>query len=124
VAIDRLLGQLREDFAVKDLGPLNYFLGVRVHHHIDGFTLTQHKCIHDLLSRTNMLAASAAVTPMVPVEKITITDGEPLLRENSTRYRSVAGALQYIADSTRYFVLGKSCLSIYGYPYFSALDCS
>jgi hypothetical protein len=25
VAIDRLLGQLRDDFAVKDLGPLSYF---------------------------------------------------------------------------------------------------
>jgi hypothetical protein len=48
-AIDRLLGQLRDDFAVKDLRPLSYFLSVEVHH-IDGLTLTQHKYIHDLLS--------------------------------------------------------------------------
>jgi hypothetical protein len=55
VAIDRLLWQLRDDFAVKDLGPLSYFLGVAVHHHAEGFTLTQHKYIHDLLSQTNSL---------------------------------------------------------------------
>jgi hypothetical protein len=96
VAVDCLLGQLRDDFAVKDLGPVSYFLGVEVHHHIDSLTLTRHKYIHDLLFRTNMLAASAAVTPMVPAEKITLTDGEPLSQENSTRYRSVVGALQYL----------------------------
>jgi hypothetical protein len=94
VAVDCLLGQLRDGFAVKDLGPLSYFLGVEVHHHIDGLTLTRHKYIHDLLSWTNMLASSAAVTPMVPAEKITLVDGEPLSQENSTRYRSVVGALQ------------------------------
>jgi hypothetical protein len=30
VATDRLLQQLRQDFAVKDLGALSYFLGVEV----------------------------------------------------------------------------------------------
>jgi histone deacetylase 1/2 len=44
-----------------------------------------------------MLVASAAVTPMAPDEKITLTDGEPLSPKNSTRYRSVVGALQYLS---------------------------
>ena len=57
-ATDHLLGQLRDDFAVKDLGLLRYFLGIEVLHHRDGLTLTQHKYIHDLLLRTNMLSAS------------------------------------------------------------------
>jgi hypothetical protein len=48
-------------------------------------------------SWTNMLAASAAVTPMAPDENITLTDGEPFSPENSTRYRSVVGALQYLS---------------------------
>jgi hypothetical protein len=34
---------------------------------------------------------------MVPAEKITLTDGEPLSPEDSTRYRSVVGALQYLS---------------------------
>jgi hypothetical protein len=44
-----------------------------------------------------MLVASVAVTLMVPAETITLTDGEPLSPENSTRYRSVVGALQYLS---------------------------
>jgi hypothetical protein len=44
-----------------------------------------------------MLVASAAVTPMVLAEKITLIDGEPLSPENSTRYRSVVAALQYLS---------------------------
>jgi hypothetical protein len=44
-----------------------------------------------------MLVASAAVTPMVLAEKITLIDGEPLSPENSTRYRSVVVALQYLS---------------------------
>ena len=31
-ATNRLLPQLQADFALKDLGPLSYFLGIEVHH--------------------------------------------------------------------------------------------
>jgi hypothetical protein len=55
-ATDRLLGQLRDDFVVKDMGPLSYFLGIEVHHHPHGLTMTQQKYIHDILLRTNMLS--------------------------------------------------------------------
>jgi hypothetical protein len=34
---------------------------------------------------------------MVPAEKLTLTNGEPLSLENSTRHRSVVGALQYLS---------------------------
>ena len=44
----------------------DYFLGIEVLHHRDGLTLTQHKYIHDLLLRTNMLSASGVATPMLP----------------------------------------------------------
>jgi hypothetical protein len=74
-ATDRLLGQLQDDFAVKDLGLLSYFLGIEVRHHPNGLTLTQRKYIHDILLHTNMLSASGA-TPMVPVEKVASTDGD------------------------------------------------
>jgi hypothetical protein len=100
-------------------------LGVEVHHHINGLILTQHKYIHDLLSQTNMLAASAGVTPMVPAEKITLTNGEPLSPENSTRHKSVVGALQYLSLTRPniLFLVNRVC-QLYGCPYFSALDCS
>jgi hypothetical protein len=96
-ATDWLLGQLLDDFAVKDLGPLSYFLGIEVSHHSDGLTLTQRKYIHDLLSRINMLPASSVATPMVPTEKIASSDGDLLSSDDATRYRSVVGGLQYLS---------------------------
>jgi hypothetical protein len=92
-------------------------LSVQVHHHIDSLTLTQHKYIHDL-SRANMHAASVVVTPMVPAEKITLTDnGEPLSPEDSTRYRSVvgsfSGALQYLSLTLPYISFSVNCVCQY-----------
>jgi hypothetical protein len=92
-ATDRLLGQLCDDFAVKDLGPMSYYLGIEVCHHSNGLTLTQHKYIHDLLSRTNMLSCSGVSMPMVPTTKLTCKDSDPLSPEDATRYRSMVGSL-------------------------------
>ena len=39
-AIDRLLNQLRQDFAIKDLGELHYFLGIEVSKITDGLALS------------------------------------------------------------------------------------
>jgi hypothetical protein len=96
-ATDRLLGQLWDDFAVKDLEPLSYFLGIEVRHHPDGLTLTQRKYIHDLLLRTNMLSTSSIATPMVPAKKIASTNGDRLSPDDATRYRSIFGSLQYLS---------------------------
>lgn len=96
-ATDKLIAQLRDDFAVKDLGQLHYFLGIQVHHTSDGLYLTQKKYIHDLLCRTNMLEAKGVSTPMVSAEKLVKTGGILLSSEDATRYRSVVGALQYLS---------------------------
>jgi hypothetical protein len=42
-AVDRLLQQLRCDFPVKDLGQLDYFLGIEVKPMKDGILLCQQK---------------------------------------------------------------------------------
>ena len=97
LATDRLLAQLQADFAVKDLGPLNYFLGIQVHHTSQGLRLTQKKYITDLMTRTNMVAAKGVPTPMVPGHKLSLHSGDPLSADDATRYRSVVGALQYLS---------------------------
>jgi hypothetical protein len=71
-ATDRLLGQLRSEFAVKDLGPLSYFLEIEVRRDSDGLTLMQPKYIHDLLERTNMLSASGVPTPCFRLTSLVI----------------------------------------------------
>lgn len=49
-AVSHLIAQLRDDFAVKDLGPLSYFLGIQVSHTSKGLFLSQKKYISDLLT--------------------------------------------------------------------------
>jgi histone deacetylase 1/2 len=61
---DRLIAQLRDAFAVKDLGPLTYFLGVEVTATRDGLSLTQSKYAADLLLRLNMHTCNSVPTPM------------------------------------------------------------
>jgi hypothetical protein len=50
-ATRRLLQQLSASFPVKDLGPLNYFLSIKVASNSGGMTShsTQHKYAHDIL---------------------------------------------------------------------------
>jgi hypothetical protein len=96
-AAEKLLAQLRDDFAVKDLGPLNYFLGIEVHHNSHGLILSQRKYIRDLLTRTNMMNSNGVPTPMLPSDKLVLEAGDKLSPEDATRYRSVVGALQYLS---------------------------
>jgi hypothetical protein len=44
-----LLNDLRADFALKDLGPLHYLLGIDVKSNTDGIVLTQEKYTKDIL---------------------------------------------------------------------------
>jgi hypothetical protein len=84
-------------FAVKDLGQLNYFLGVEVHHTSAGLILTQHKYIRDLLLRTNMDSSNGVSTPMLPTDKLSLHGGDSLPSDDTTKYRSIMGALQYLS---------------------------
>lgn len=55
--IDELLHLIRLEFAVKDLGDLNFFLGVEVLWLKFSLLLVERHYILDLLKRTNMLEA-------------------------------------------------------------------
>jgi hypothetical protein len=47
--VDALLVDLKSDFALKDLGPLNFFLGIEVRHLSDDLLLSQSKYAANLL---------------------------------------------------------------------------
>jgi len=91
-----LLEALRSDFALKDLGELHYFLGIEVSKVRDGIVLSQAKYANDVLKRTGMQQCKPASTPMSASEKLSAYEGTPLSAEDSTRYRSIVGALQYL----------------------------
>ena len=100
VATKNLFTQLHDDFVVKDLGTLIYFIGIEVCRTSNGLVLTQHRYIQDFMSRVNMLTSKGVSTPMLPSEKLLFDGGEKLLPEDTTRYQSVVGALQHLSDTS------------------------
>jgi histone deacetylase 1/2 len=96
-AADHLIHQLRTPFALKDLRQLHYFLGVEVHQLPNGgLLMSQPKYASELLLRAGLLQSSPMSTPMASSDKLSSTDGTSLSAEESTRYRSVVGGLQYL----------------------------
>lgn len=110
-ATDRLIAQLRDAFAVKDLGTLTYFLGVEVTPTRDGLALTQSKYAADLLHRVNMHACKPTPTPMSSTERLSKESGTPLNDEDAFRYRSTVGSLQYLCLTRPdlAFAVNKTC---------------
>uniref|UniRef100_A0A2N9GIX5 Reverse transcriptase Ty1/copia-type domain-containing protein n=1 Tax=Fagus sylvatica TaxID=28930 RepID=A0A2N9GIX5_FAGSY len=94
-AIDDLLLSLKRDFAVKDLGSLNFFLGIEVLPNAAGVLLSQQCYILDLLTRTKMTDAKPVSTPMASSTTLSAFDREPF--PDQTLFRSTVGALQYLA---------------------------
>jgi hypothetical protein len=93
-AIQNLLTALHEDFAVKDLGKLNFFLGIEVLPCNRGMFLSQARYILDILTRTKMIDAKPVHTPMASTTHLSAHEGD--LFSDPTLYRSTVGALQYL----------------------------
>ena len=95
-ATDALLADLQAEFALKDLGDLHFFLGIEVKRGSDGLTLTQERYALDILKRSGMQLCKPVHTPLSPTEKPSIESGDKLGPDDSTKYRSMVGALQYL----------------------------
>ena len=61
---------LAQEFEIKDLGQLRYFLGMEVARSHKGILVSQRKYTLDLLKERSMLGCKLAVTPMYPTSKI------------------------------------------------------
>ena len=92
--LQRLTARLRDEFALKDLGPLHYFLGIEVVRRPDGFFLHQQRYAHELLDRAGMLNCKPAPTPVDTKAKVSALEGSPA--SDAAFYRSIVGALQYL----------------------------
>jgi histone deacetylase 1/2 len=108
-AVDALLCDLGLDFALKDLGDLHYFLGIEIKRVHNGIILSQGKYANDLLHRVNMQVCKTVDTPLSMSDKLSLTDGELLSGDDSTNYRSIISALQYITRPDIAFSVNKVC---------------
>ncbi|GKB02295.1 retrovirus-related pol polyprotein from transposon RE1 [Tanacetum coccineum] len=85
--------RLNQEFAIKDLGDLSYFLGLEVSYTNDGLFLSQAKYATDVLTRATLMNSKPVSTPLAANE-VFVTGGS--LFANPTLYRSLVGALQYL----------------------------
>ncbi|KAF5458652.1 hypothetical protein F2P56_022665 [Juglans regia] len=93
-AMTQLVHCLQQHFTMKDLGSLNFFLGIHAQYMTNGMLLSQSKYTLDLLSRFKMKEAKPAKTPLPAGSQLSQQHGDPL--ENATEYRQLVGALQYL----------------------------
>jgi hypothetical protein len=109
--IDALLVDLKSDFALKGLGDLHYFLGIKVKQVPDGLLLTHEKYATDLLQKVGMLSCKLAPTLLSSSEKLSAHQGQALSPDDMTKYRNIVGALQYLSHTQPdlSFVINKVC---------------
>ena len=81
-------------FEMKDLDPLNYFLGLEVYSYADGYYLTQAKYTSDLISRASITDSKIVDTPIEYNHLLNTHDGQPL--SDVTLYRQLVGSLIYL----------------------------
>ncbi|KAL0555903.1 hypothetical protein IC582_004405 [Cucumis melo] len=96
-AISDLQHYLGQHSEMKDLGSLNYFLGLEVSRRSDGYFLSQAKYALDLLVRSEITDSNTASTPLDPNVHLTPYDGLPL--EDVSLYRQLVGSLIYLTVS-------------------------
>ena len=81
---------------MTDMGQLHHFIGVSVARCDDGLLLSQWQYTLDILERVGMSACKPCSTPVDLHSKLS-ADGPQVA--DSTQYRSLAGALQYLTFS-------------------------
>ena len=85
---------LKSEFPITDEGQINSFLGISALFNDKGLFLNQTRYAEEIIERTNMKDCKPCATPVDLKSKLSDKEGKPV--SNSTDYRSLAGALQYL----------------------------
>jgi hypothetical protein len=92
--LHHIISSLNHEISMSDLGDIHHFLGVNVHRTSDGIFLSQQQYALEILDRAKMLNCHPIATPIDTKSKVSAHDGKRV--SDSTLYRSIAGALQYL----------------------------
>jgi hypothetical protein len=88
---------LHDRFLMMDMGPLHFFLGLKIIQDASGIKLTQAKYAQDLLERFHMTDCKSSPTPFLSGVKIEDGGDTPLV--DSTLYINLVGSLLYLTHS-------------------------
>ncbi|GJW53491.1 ribonuclease H-like domain-containing protein, partial [Tanacetum coccineum] len=75
--LQRIISSLHQEFAMKDLGPLNYFLGIYVTRDSSGLFFSQKKYAIEILEKAHMVSCNPSRTPGYTESKLGV-DGDPV----------------------------------------------
>ena len=92
--IDHVKGLLKQEFEMKDLGELHYFLGIEVIRTPKGIWLSQRQYVLDMLSKYGMADCKPIAMPLDVNAKLSAQVGDVL--EDVTMYRKIVGSLIYL----------------------------
>ena len=92
--IQELKNFLSQQFEMKDIGHLSYFLGLKITHSTDSLYITQAKYAFELLSRAEPTDSKTFDTPVELNAYLTPSSGKPL--SNLFLYRQLVGSLIYL----------------------------
>ena len=111
--IKRLEEHLANNFQVKQLGPLKYFLGIEFARSSEGILMTQQKYILDLLEEVKQTNCHINDTPIEVNHRLTISEDDPKIEAGS--YQEIVGKLIYLAQTRPDICYSVNVLSQFRY---------
>ncbi|PKU66382.1 putative mitochondrial protein [Dendrobium catenatum] len=93
-SINNLLATLRSQFALKQLGQINLFLGIQVSRTESDFFLHQQHYAEKLLQEAGFINSKPCPTPITPTSRHQPSESTPF--SDPTLYHRLAGSLQYL----------------------------
>ena len=92
---------LKENFKMKDLGPISWFLGIQFKQNSDGIEMSQSHYLKNVLEKFGMDQCKPRFTPCeIKPTVYTITDIEEIPNDDR-KYREIVGSLVYAITCTR-----------------------
>lgn len=95
--IQGLKDHLHKIFSIKDLGLVNFFLGLEIQHLQEGIVLHQHKFTNELLRDSGLTTFKKVATPLPLGLKLTSDFSPPF--HDPTTYRSLVGKLNFLTNT-------------------------
>ncbi|MBW0494582.1 hypothetical protein O181_034297 [Austropuccinia psidii MF-1] len=95
--------EIHDEFDIKDMGPADLLLGIKINQQEKSITLDQHHFIEALLDSYGMQDFKAVSTPLVPNKHLgpATEDKRNAFDSVQVNFRSAVGSINYLSTATR-----------------------